>query len=286
MELVDEFKAIYPNIVYFRWPQNMGADRNYLKAVEIANGDYCWLMGSDDFVPVGAIDDILLRLENSDIYMIGRVESDFHLNKIRDCCWLDDREPNQDFNFSSELEILRYFNSCRHLGGLFSYLSSIIVKRSSWLRFPCDEKFIGTLYAHVYVLLSLVMSGCKLTYIKEPLIVTRSGNDSFLTDWIRRGLIDFNGYQKLGEELIADMKIRSAFWSVMRHEHPPINILKSKAMSGWDHWDEYKKIAKVIYLIPGWVFLMSEILYPPARLAYFVKKIYKSIYRRTNRVCI
>lgn len=277
MELVDEFKKKYSNIVYFQWPKNMGADRNYLKAVEIANGDYCWLMGSDDYVPAEAIKKVLARLKDADIYIIGRTEANFHLEKLQDRCWLDETESDQDFNFSSKAEVIRYFNACRRLGGIFSYLSSIIVKRESWVRFPCEENFIGTLYAHVYILLSMVMNGCTLSYVKEPLIVSRAGNDSFLTDWVRRGLIDLRGYHQLGEVLIPDAEVRGAFWGVMRYEHTPINILKSKAMSGWKDWPEYKRLAHDIYLIPRWVSHLAEILYPPARLAFLVKRHYKNM---------
>jgi abequosyltransferase len=275
MKLVENIRLNYPNIVYFRWQQNMGADRNYLKAVEIANGDYCWLMGSDDYVPAEAIKKMLARLKDADIYLIGRIEANFHLEKLQDRCWLNESEPDQEFDFSSKTEVVRYFNACRRLGGIFSYLSSIVVKRESWIRLPCEEKFIGTLYSHVYILISMVMNGCRLFYIKEPLIVSRAGNDSFLTDWVRRGLIDLRGYHQLGEALIPDLEVRRSFWGVMRYEHTPINILKSKAMSGWKDWPEYKRLAQDIYLIPRWVTRLAEILYLPARLAFFVKQFFK-----------
>jgi abequosyltransferase len=278
-ELVDKIKMKYPNVVYFRWSENMGADRNYLKAVEIANGDYCWLMGSDDYVPAGAINKMLAHLKDADIYLAGRTEANFQLEKLQDRCWLAESEPDQEFDFSSKTEVVRYFNACRRLGGIFSYLSSIVVKRESWIGFPCEEKFVGTLYSHVYILLSMVMNGCKLFYFKEPLVVSRAGNDSFLTDWIRRGLIDLHGYQQLGEALISDVEVRRAFWGVMRYEHTPINIVKSKAMSGWKDWPQYKRLAQDTYLIPRWVTCLAEILYLPARLAFLVKKFVKLNYK-------
>ena len=275
-ELVNEISKKYNNIVYFRWPENVGADRNYLKSVEISSSEYCWLMGSDDFVPEGAVKKVLNKLSSSDIYLIGRTETNFHLKKLQDRSWLAENESDQVFDFSSPLEISRYFIACRRLGGIFSYLSSIIVRRQSWDRFPCDERFIGTLYSHVYILLSLVMSGCTLTYIKEPLVLSRSGNDSFLTDWIRRGLIDLKGYRQLGLMLIPNLTMRRHFWDVMKYEHTPINIVKSKAMSGWDSWDEYKDIAHNIYSIPLWVFRVSELFYIPARAAFLIKRWLKN----------
>ena len=84
----------------------MGADRNYLKAVEIANGDFCWLMGSDDYVPAEAIKKVLARLQDSDIYLVGRIEANFHLEKLQDRCWLKDSESDQEFDFSSKIEVV------------------------------------------------------------------------------------------------------------------------------------------------------------------------------------
>lgn len=274
-ELVENVRLSYPNIVYFRWQKNMGADRNYLKAVEIANGDYCWLMGSDDCIAPDAIKKMLIHLKGADIYLVGRIEADFHLKKLQDRCWLNESESDQDFDFSSKTEIVRYFNACRSLGGTFSYISSLVVKRESWARFPCEEKFIGMLFSHVSVVLSMVMSGCTLSYVKEPLVVCRSGNDGFFTDGVQRGLIDLRGYRQLGEELIPDLEVRRAFWGVMRYHHAPIGILKIKAMSGWKDWPEYKKLAQDIYLIPRWVTLLAEIMYPPARLAFIIKRFFK-----------
>ena len=278
MALVENIRLNYPNIVYFRWPQNVGPDRNFMKAMEIANGDYCWLMGSDDYVPAEAIKNILARLRDADVYLIGRTEADFHLKKLQDRCWLNENAPDQEFDFSSKKEIIKYFNACRGLGGAFSFISSLIVKRESWARFPCEEKFIGMLFSHVSVVLSMVMSGCKLSYIKEPLVVCRSGNDSFFTDGVQRGLIDLRGYRQLGEELIHDLEVRRAFWGVMRYHHAPLNILKIKAMSGWKDWPEYKRLAHDIYLIPRWVTLLAEISFPPARVAFLLKQIFKKIF--------
>ena len=274
-ELVENIQLSYSNIVYYRWQENMGADRNYLRAVEIANGDYCWLMGSDDCVAPDAINKMLKHLKGADIYLVGRMEANFNLEKLQDRYWLNEQELDQEFDFSSNKEITRYFNACRSIGGIFSYLSSIVVKRESWSRFPCEEKFIGTLYSHVYVLLSMVMNGCTLFYSKEPMIICRGGNDSFYTDGIQRGLIDLRGYRQLGEELIPDLEVRRAFWGVMRYQQIPINIIKSKAMSGWKDWSEYKKLSHEIYLLPRWVTLLAEIMYPPARLAFIIKRFFK-----------
>jgi abequosyltransferase len=276
-EMVAEFENAYPNFVYYCWPSNQGADRNYLKAVEISSGKYCWLMGSDDFIPAGAIQSVLDLLGDDDVYLIGRTEGNFNLEKLRDRNWLNDSEQSQKFDFSVKSELIRYFDACDRLGGLFSYLSSIIVKRESWNRHPCDEKFIGTLYSHAYVLISLLVNGGNLTYVKRPLVVSRAGNDSFLTDWISRGMIDLRGYGELGNALIVDEATRRSFWGVMRREHKPLNIIKMRAMSDGRKWPEYKNYARSVFGISVLVLFAAEVLFPITRLAFLTKTKLKSL---------
>ena len=50
------------------------------------------------------------------------------------------------------------------------------------------------------------------------------------------------------------------------------------AYNGRKDWSEYKRLAHDIYSIPRWVSHLAEILYPPARLAFFVKRYYKNMF--------
>ena len=59
--VVEAYRPRFPRLVYHRWERNMGADRNYLKSVEVASGKYCWLSGSDDLAAPGAVERILRR---------------------------------------------------------------------------------------------------------------------------------------------------------------------------------------------------------------------------------
>lgn len=53
--LVHGYQNKYPHLLYYRFPENMGLDRNLLKAADLAQGEYCWLMGNDDKVEPDAV---------------------------------------------------------------------------------------------------------------------------------------------------------------------------------------------------------------------------------------
>jgi len=61
-ELVREYQTRFPRIRYHKAKENMGADRNFLKVAELATGEYCWLLGSDDALADGAISTVLPML--------------------------------------------------------------------------------------------------------------------------------------------------------------------------------------------------------------------------------
>src|ERR1700678_2732585 len=64
---------------YRRLPRDLGLAANLLSAVELARGEYCWLMGSDDLLAEGALERALALIENMpDLtgYLVGAVYVD------------------------------------------------------------------------------------------------------------------------------------------------------------------------------------------------------------------
>ena len=53
--MIRHYRNQFNYIVYHCNDTNLGADKNYLKCVALASGEYCWLMGSDDQLITGAI---------------------------------------------------------------------------------------------------------------------------------------------------------------------------------------------------------------------------------------
>src|SRR5882762_3647511 len=61
----------YP-IVYFRHPVNVGYDANLRKSLEMANGDYCIMMGNDDTLKgADAISNLVNFLEKNKLPELG-----------------------------------------------------------------------------------------------------------------------------------------------------------------------------------------------------------------------
>ncbi|PQQ37785.1 transferase [Photorhabdus luminescens] len=211
-------------IHYHRHHENIGPDRNYLSAVNMATGDYCWIFGSDDLLADDALSSMQKSLSKEyDIYLCDRKEMDLSMKiiinphrKLLSC-------DTSTFVINGNNDLVNYFNHCQSIGGAFSYLSAIIVKRNKWNAIKFDESYVGTAYSHVYILLKILnQKGTILKYISSPLVLCRFGNDYFMHSGLANRIkIDLSGYLKLANDLYKKSHhITQALHGVLLKERP------------------------------------------------------------------
>jgi len=271
-------------IIYKKHETNIGPDRNYLAAVSLASGDYCWIFGSDDMLQSDALAIIESELNRkNDIYLCDRKEMDINMSVVKDGHrrWLSN--GTKEYIFNDDNDRINYFNDCMSLGGVFSYLSSIIVKRSAWNNINFDPSFVGTAYSHVYILLKIIeIQGSSISYISLPLVLCRGDNDTFESSGkARRVLIDYMGYFKLSDALYNDKQmLKKSFENILTKERPYIytslmiaSYADSKEKSSYCSYQKRLGHAK---LVTNLLFLFG----PSATVlkkSFFFKKMVKKI---------
>jgi abequosyltransferase len=223
-EVLESTAKSFPYLRWVRQDRARGVDFDLAVAVQMAQGQYCWLMSADDVLRQGAIRRVMSEIETGlDTYIVNRTECTLELRPIKDRYWLDPAMEDHVFDFSDTAQISEYFEAARSIGALFSFISSIVVARERWLQAPDDAAAAGTNYQHAYRLFGLLLTGGKHKYIKEPLVYCRGDNDSFMQQGddglVRRFLIDIDGYYFLGQHLFEDVELRRKFMAVMRQEH-------------------------------------------------------------------
>ena len=104
-----------------------------------------------------------------------------------------------------------------YLGGLFSYLSSILVHRDSWQKAFFDDRLMGTAYSHVFKLFQVLLNSSHslLTVSKYSPVKTRLGDDSFRSSAGQRLMLDIDGYKLISETSIL-AKERVFFYTPFR----------------------------------------------------------------------
>lgn len=67
LDILNSFSG-RPNFMYHVNTENVGMSNNILTVVSKAKGEFCWLIGDDDFIITGAIDEILKQIKiNNDV---------------------------------------------------------------------------------------------------------------------------------------------------------------------------------------------------------------------------
>ena len=241
LEIVQDYQKRFPNIRYLLREKNMGLDKDLNKSVDLAEGQYCWLLSADDVLKPGAIDRIFREISlGHDIYLFNRTECDLNLRPVRDRRWLSSDMRDHVFTLSDKGDLLYYFSRARSIGALLSYCSSIVFSRQYWNCSSYNENLTGIGYAHVYRLFSALTGYQTLKYIREALVFCRGDNDSFLTQGaIRRFLLDIDGYRLLADTIFPNDKTsKTAFLQVMKRQVRLPYLIKLRSLvydiTQWD----------------------------------------------------
>lgn len=248
-DLVAEIqKRTLVKINYSRNEKNIGADSNFLRVVSLASGEYCWFMGSDDIALPGSLNIIIQEIKsNHDIYICNRVDCDIDMNQVSQNHWLRKDVGERCFDLSDARDFKLYTGASLSIGALFSFISSNIFRRDKWNLVQVDPIFIGTAYAHVFILLSFVKSKCIVRYLPYHLVGSRGNNDSFsgvgITGRIERVMLDIRGYRLLAERIFKNNKIyHDLVLGVLYKERPALRTLAYlRINSDYKNWGEIKR---------------------------------------------
>jgi len=202
-----------------------------MNVIKLADGDYCWFLGSDDVITEGSLDIILHKiLLNYNVLLFCRLNCDIKLQPKKIEYILKKGISERTYLLSNRNDLLQYFKDAVDLAATFSYLSVIVVKKSAWDNTPFDISFLGSAYSHVYRLLIMLRKEGTLYYSNRRVVMLRMGNDSFETEKkIERFVLDLNGYQKLGDSIFYDDDLlKYYFWGVLRKTHSWRTLFKAR----------------------------------------------------------
>jgi len=224
--VVEEFLS-KPNFRYFEQNENIGPTKNFLKLVkDYSNGEFCWIVGDDDFLLPNAVKNVLTILNTNNaidfIYAktIGMeiTEYESYAQPFNTAMLGNKKELNYQLIDKWE-ELLRAEYSIIFLGEVMAS----IFRRSIWLSYELNNidqpafSCLESTYPHS-VIFANTFIGKKAAYLQTPAILALSG----VRDW----------WDKLG-------------YIILVHVKNLLALYKSKGVSDEIMADCYNKFIKL-----------------------------------------
>ncbi len=185
-ELVREFRARLPiRLKYFRFERDMRGVRNFVKVVELADAEYCWLVGSDDMIPAGGIQKVLstlARLPGVAAMTFNKLNFDKTLSKFLgpDHDLVLPGNPSQSRMLQGLPEI------AQNLALSFTFMSAHVFRRALWAN-VVEEVGIDKLCAtrhfpHSYIFLRMAGAQGHWYWLAEYCVIQRMDNFCILEE--------------------------------------------------------------------------------------------------------
>lgn len=157
--VVSEWVAAFDRLRYVRQDTNNGVDRDFDRAVELARGEFCWLLPDDDLLKPGAVAAVLEALRRSySLVVVNTEDKDANMANVL---------QQSRLGFSSDRvygpgEMDRLFAEA---GAHLSYTGSVVIDRAIWLA-RARVCYYGSMFIHVGVIFQAPLPGETLVMAK------------------------------------------------------------------------------------------------------------------------
>lgn len=261
-QVVGKYTQRFPRLRYFRQDSNMGVDRDFARSVELAIGEYCWLMSDDDLLKPGAIRPVLKEASrNYGLIIVNSEVRNTDLSEVIE----ENRLHRTDNRIYKPGEGQIFFSE---VANYLSFIGCVVIKRDLWNARE-KERFFGTAFIHVGVIFQTPLSE-DIMVIADPLITIRYGNAlwsargfeiwmfqwpdliwSFpdYSEWAKRRVCPREPWRSLKELLVCRAK---GIFSIKEYRR----LLEPRTVSRWSRF-----LSLLIAVIPGCLANLFGVIY-------------------------
>lgn len=274
----------YPYIRYSRNEQNTGAEANFLKCCELAQGKFFILFGSDDVLVDGALSKILNFLENNDTCSIVFMNHVFFEGDYIDLdhCTRKWREPFENIVTKQKDSLMLYAKE------RITFMSSLIFSKSRYSNVQCPQQYIWTYFLHTNIGFEMVKSNDSVVGVIGDYCVadnitygdaTVESNNMKLFEIFGTGL-EYTICTHAVDCGFSSEQMKKIYLTYAKREYPRA-ILKIKAQKTYDWLSEYKEFVRpILKKYPVLCFYTIPFYLLPHWLARFIRNYIRSIYKK------
>src|SRR5207248_816456 len=191
-EMVQELAGRSPcSIRYDRRSRDEGLAPNLIGCVTLSRGRYCWLLGSDDLLAVGALAracELVQEVPNATGYVVGALHVDARNPELRSRALAHAFFPPHDRMTSIE-GLDRIYSEC---GNAWCALSWSIVQREAFVRAAKRQATLlrsHPIFPQVLILAAMAAERPLWAWLPEPLVRQRNAT-TFLFEQAETTLAD------------------------------------------------------------------------------------------------
>jgi abequosyltransferase len=185
-ELITQAKSLSPcKLSYHRYVKNEGL-RNFQHVINMANGEYCWMVGSDDMLPPDSIRNVIGIIDTN------RNAAGFTINKLNfNIDYSALIGPDNDLvlpsDWSTTRVIFGFDNILLEMCFLLSFISAHVLKKTEWdlafeeMGWDIFEQMRH--FAFSAVLAKMIKQSDEWLWVSDFLITQRIGNSCLVEDF-------------------------------------------------------------------------------------------------------
>ncbi len=269
-EMMRSYLEKYPCIRYSSNEANLGPDRNLLRCVERATGEYVWFFGSDDLLREGAVEAVRQRITGG-----ASRPTLIYLNHE-----IIDNQGQMLIKSKIGCEEDREFTDARacvaQLGLNLGFLAAVVLRRDLCLQAARNEDFVGSRWNHFHLVLCSLLAGGSVQYVGRPLVQARR---SLSTEYDHT------------EQFVK--QVNRIFWDVHQRGYPWLTIYRAMNHTVREYYarfvlawrcDAPEKLARSFPVLlrtcwkyPWFWLLVVPLWFTPRRLAVALRKRLRSL---------
>ena len=275
-DIIVEYQKSNKNLKYFRHSENVGPDKNFQKLIELSKGEYCIILGSDDWFENGAITNLLKVLRDISIekQVTGMTYVFNHYTIEKEKIYTPPHSGQITKLISKEI-IYEY----QYIGYRFGYISAHVFNREKALYVLKNCKIYDNFYSIHHLLSHMVNIYEEWYFYDYPIVAWRTGNDSFAAQGLyKRFLIDLLGYEEIVSQVFGKKSI--IYKRFMNNQLTACTrdyVLRAKQCEFDERLKIYISAFKKLSGYPNFWISVLPIYFVPRRWLPYVKKIYKKI---------
>ena len=170
-QVLRDRQARFAHLRYRRLEAKGGVDLDYCRAVEMAEGEYCWLMSDDDLLKPGAVAAVLEASQNSYSLIVVNAE-------VRDADLSTVLHPTcLPFTTDQVYPSAEHARLLTDLANYMSFIGSVVIRREVW-NARQTEPYLGTEFIHLGVIFQSALPAATRVLAAAHIII-RYGNASW-----------------------------------------------------------------------------------------------------------